>query len=222
MRCVNTACCTFESLTLHHCASPPTQPIVLIRVCVSLIEASHFINPSGGTTTSADLRCAAYCRYRCVPSAATRSGAQCRCHSAAAVSLSRCRSVSADPCAYRCTAWTVLQLLPDLLVFDRASHQSPCARRTPRGRFSSSQALTRRAKLTPRGLRSSCQVRSLVVIVHLSLVFLLRMSIRRCLSSDAPPGSVLRVLDVIVCVCSSSPATKHISVQYVGLSEATP
>ena len=159
-----TTSCTFESLTLHHCASPPTQPIVLIHVCVSLLEATDFSNPSDDTTASADMRSPAYCCYRCVASAATRSGAGCRSHSAAAVSL--CRSVSADPSASPCTPWIVLHLLPDLFVLDRVSSNaianSPL-RSTDTTRDGSVPPrlshVPPRAKLTPRGLRSSRQVR---------------------------------------------------------------
>ena len=39
VRCVIKPCCTLESLTLHHCASPPTRPIVLLRVRVLLTRA---------------------------------------------------------------------------------------------------------------------------------------------------------------------------------------
>ena len=188
----------FESLTLHHCASPPTQPIVLIRVCVSLIEASDFINPSGDTTTSADLRCAAYCRYRCVASAATRSGARCRCHSAAAVSLGRCLPFSADPSAAPCTPWIVLHLLPDLFVRDRASTDVVA---TPRWTLRDSHTSRLVQSFTPRRLRCSFQVRSPGCFSSPSLVLLRRMSIRQSrttcsLSSDEPPGSILRELAV--------------------------
>ena len=117
--CVIKPCCTFESLTLHHSASPPEQRIVLLRVRVLFLKATEFINSYDDTTASADLRSAACCCYRCFPSAATRSGARCRCHFAPAVSL--CRSVSADPSASPCTPWIVLHLLPDLFVLDSAS-----------------------------------------------------------------------------------------------------
>ena len=48
VRCVIKPCCTFESLTLHHCASPPTQRIVLLRVRVLLTRAP---TPSTRPTT---------------------------------------------------------------------------------------------------------------------------------------------------------------------------
>ena len=120
VRCVIKPCCTLESLSLHHCASPPTRPIVLLRVRVQLTRA-----PTPSTSPTTPLlppTCALpHCRYRCVASAATRSGAQCRCHSAAAVSLCRCLPFSADPSAAPCTPWIVLHLLPDLFVRGRAS-----------------------------------------------------------------------------------------------------
>ena len=84
-------------------------------------KSTDSINSSDDTTASADMRSPAYCRFRCVASAATCSGARCRCHSAAAVSLCRCLPFSADPSAAPCTPWIVLHLLPDLLVRDRAS-----------------------------------------------------------------------------------------------------
>ena len=83
VRCVIKPSCTLESLTLHHCASPPTRPIVLLRVRVLMIKATEFIYSCDDTTAAADMRSAACCCYRCVASAATRSGARCRCHSAA-------------------------------------------------------------------------------------------------------------------------------------------
>ena len=184
MPCVIKPCCTFESLTVHHCASPPTQPIVL-RVCESLIEATDFIYPSGDTTTCTDLRCAANCRYRCVSSAATRSGARCRCHSAAAVSL--CRSVSADPSASPalrglCCIWcpTFSHLTAPPVTLSRTSPPALVGHHA--GRFSSSAALTGSALLA--------KFDPLVVIVHLSLVLQLCMSIRRCLSTNDPPAFV--------------------------------
>ena len=48
VRCVIKPCCTLESLTLHHCASPPTRPIVLLRVRVLLTRAP---TPSTRPTT---------------------------------------------------------------------------------------------------------------------------------------------------------------------------
>ena len=127
-RCVNTPCCTLQSVTLHHSASPPTQPIVLLRVRVLLIEATDFINPSDNTIASSDLRSAACCCYRCVASAATRSDA-----------------ASSNAFAHPSSSDTTR----DGSVPPRLSHESG------------------RAKLTPRGLRSSCQVRSPGFLVHL-------------------------------------------------------
>ena len=68
-------------------------------------KSTHSINSSNDTTASA----------------ATRSGARCRCHSAAAASLCRCLPFSADPSASPCTPRIVLHLLPDLFIRDRAS-----------------------------------------------------------------------------------------------------
>ena len=130
----------------------------------------------------------------------------------AAVSLCRYRSVSAD--SLRCTPCTVLQLLPDLFVLDRASSNAKA--------HLSSTDTTRdgpvpprlsheagRAKLTPRGLRSSCQVRSPDCFSSPSLVLLPRVSILQSrttcsLSSYEPPGSVLRELAVYILFLTSS------------------
>ena len=60
----NTPCCTLQSVTLHHSASPPTQPIVLLRVRVLLIEATDFINASDNTIASLRL---AFCRVLLLP-----------------------------------------------------------------------------------------------------------------------------------------------------------
>ena len=122
----------------------------------------------------------------------------------AAVSLCRYRSVSADP--LRCTSCTVLQLLPDLFVLDRASSNAfahPSSSDTTRD-GSVSPRLSHeagRAKLTPRVLRSSCQIRSPDCFSSPSLVLLPRVSILQSrttcsLSSDEPSGSILRELAV--------------------------
>ena len=181
-------------------------------------KSTHSINPSSDTTAYADLRSATYCRYRCAASSTTRSGAQCRCCSAVAVSL-RCCSVSADPSASLCRPWIVVHLLPDLFVLDRASnnaiaHQSPCARRTPRPASCEVDA-ARAPPLLPCSIPSP----SLVLLPRMTI----RQSCRTCsLSSDEPPGSVLRELAENILFLTSSPATIDTSVQYVGLSEAAP